>query len=236
MSRVVLITGASGGLGQALSRSFSKHHDRLILHYYKNEQFKFDQDHVDGRRVDYYQADLRDQDAVKGLFQHIRKQYGCLDVLICSAGIIRDKLFVQMHDEDWDEVIRVNLTAVFLCMKYAHPLMLGEGLRSIINIASISGIVGREGQSNYASSKAGLIALTKTAAMEFKGSDIQVMNVVPGLMPTRMSEKLVHHRSVAVLDEIADFIFSLTCMRHVTGQTWMLEDRIGPFDHIADSA
>jgi 3-oxoacyl-[acyl-carrier protein] reductase len=137
-----------------------------------------------------YELDITDAEAVAAVFKRILEDLGGLDILVNNAGLTRDNLLLRMSPDDWDLVMRVNLKGAFNCTRAAvRPMMLQRSGR-IINIASVVGLVGNAGQANYAASKAGLIALTKTVAKEFGGRGITANAVAPGFIETPMTESL----------------------------------------------
>ncbi|MDP3981110.1 MAG: SDR family NAD(P)-dependent oxidoreductase, partial [Chlamydiota bacterium] len=157
---VALITGASGGLGKCISKEFINNGYQAVLQYYQNKIFFNESDIHAENRVACFQADLRETGDLNALFDFIKNTYGKLDVLINCAGKTCDALMARMSEHDWDDVIRLNLTAPYLCIQRAIEIIPKESKQTIINVASLSGITGNKGQVNYAASKAGLIALT----------------------------------------------------------------------------
>jgi 3-oxoacyl-[acyl-carrier protein] reductase len=165
------------------------------------------------------------------------QRWGKVDVLINNAGMTRDALAMRMNDEDWDSVMDTNLKGPFLCMRAVSRAMMKQRSGHIISIASIAGVRGREGQANYAASKAGLIGLTKSAAKELGSSNIQVNCVLPGYLPTDMGTAapenvLAHVISETTLGrtsnsaEVAAFIYHLSLMKNVSGQVFNLDSRV----------
>ena len=132
------------------------------------------------------QADISKTEDVKNMFDAAIKKWGRIDVLINNAGITRDALLIKMKEEDWDFVLNTNLKGAFVCTQQAAKIFIQQNEGHIINIASIVGIQGREGQANYSAAKAGLIGLTKAAAIELGEYNIRVNAVIPGYIPTEM--------------------------------------------------
>ncbi len=137
-----------------------------------------------------YELDITDAEAVAAVFKRILEDLGGLDILVNNAGLTRDNLLLRMSPDDWDLVMRVNLKGAFNCTRAAVRPMMSQRSGRIINIASVVGLVGNAGQANYAASKAGLIALTKTVAKEFGGRGITANAVAPGFIETPMTESL----------------------------------------------
>jgi 3-oxoacyl-[acyl-carrier protein] reductase len=144
----------------------------------------------DGGRASGYELDVSDFDAAQGVFERIVSDLGGLDVLVNNAGITRDNLIIRMTPDDWDRVLAVNLKGAFNCIRAAARTMMRERRGRIVNISSVIGISGNAGQANYAASKAGLIALTKSVAKELGSRGITANAVAPGFIETPMTEGL----------------------------------------------
>jgi 3-oxoacyl-[acyl-carrier protein] reductase len=180
---------------------------------------------------------VRRSSEVDSMIGEALRRWGALDVLVNNAGLTGDVLAVKMDEGDWDNVIDTNLKGPFLCIRAASHAMTEKRSGHIISVASIAGIRGREGQANYAASKAGLIGLTKAAAKELGRSNIQVNCVLPGYLPTDMGAAAPESVLVRVLaesalgrtsnaSEVAAFICHLSLMRNVSGQVFNLDSRI----------
>jgi len=188
--KVVVITGGSGGIGQSLARTFASREYRLVLWDVSvPEQLP---DFLCGNQVPFIMeaVDITSRAAVETAVERVLNQFGRIDVLINNAGITRDKLLIRMEEEDWDTVLNVNLKGAFICSKLIAKLLYAQRAGRIINIASIIGQIGNIGQANYASSKAGLIALTKTLAREMARAGVTVNAIAPGYIETRMTASL----------------------------------------------
>jgi len=135
-------------------------------------------------------CDVADMKSVNSLVEEINKQFGKIDILINNAGITKDGLLMRMSEEDWDLVIDTNLKGVFNFIKAVSRPMMGKRYGKIVNITSISGIIGNAGQANYSASKAGVIGLTKSVAKELASRNINVNAVAPGFIETEMTDKL----------------------------------------------
>lgn len=136
-------------------------------------------------------ADVSQPAEVEQLFEQVMERWGRVDVLVNNAGMARDTLLLRMKPEDWQAVLDLNLTGVFLCLKAAAKIMVKQRQGRIINITSVVGLVGNAGQANYSAAKAGVIGLTKTAARELASRNITVNAVAPGFITTQMTEKLI---------------------------------------------
>jgi 3-oxoacyl-[acyl-carrier protein] reductase len=170
------------------------------------------------------------------MIESAEKRFGALDVLVNNAGITKDDLLVRLTEQDWDAVVDTNLKGPFLCIRAASKTMSKQHNGHIINIASICGVQGREGQANYSASKAGLIGLTRACARELGRFNIKVNAVLPGYIPSDMGEQVSDRMYQRVLKEnalgrvsdpkeVADFIYHLSLMNNVSGQVFNLDSR-----------
>jgi 3-oxoacyl-[acyl-carrier protein] reductase len=184
-----------------------------------------------------FQADVKVAAKVEVMIESTKMRFGTIDVLVNNAGITKDGLLVRMTEEDWDDVVDTNLKGPFLCIRAVSGIMSRQQNGHVINVASISGVQGREGQANYSASKAGLIGLTRACARELSRSNIKVNAVLPGYIPTDMGEKVsegIYQRvlkenalnRVSDPKEVADFVYYLSLMNNVSGQVFNLDSRI----------
>jgi 3-oxoacyl-[acyl-carrier protein] reductase len=238
--RVVIVTGGSRGLGKAIALRFGKAGCRVVVNYREQEQDARSVAHAiqaAGGEAACCRADVRHSRDVAVMMQQAFDQWGSLDVLVNNAGLTMDGLLLRMSEEDWDKVVETNLTGSFHCLREAAQQMRKGQEGHIINISSIVGIQGREGQSNYASSKAALMGLTKASAWELGSLNIKVNAVLPGYLPTTMGDTVSDAMRSKILDlnalrrtsdagEVADFIYHLSCMKNVSGQVFNLDSRI----------
>jgi len=171
--KVALVTGGSRGMGRAIALKLSSLGSKVAVNYVGIEaDNKSDADSVveaiirQGGEAVSVEADVRDGDAVKAMVQQVVDKWGKIDILVNNAGINRDTLLLRMPEEAWDDVINTNLRGAYLCTKFALRSMIRQGWGRIINIASIAGLIGNVGQTNYAAAKGGLIAFTKSVARE----------------------------------------------------------------------
>lgn len=232
--RVVLITGAAGGLGQALVDAFAAAGWQVVAGWHQTS-LPSTQTNVFADRLD-----VTCPNSVGEAFAATLDRFGRLDVLVNNAGIARDALVAQMRDEDWQRVLDVNLKGAFRCAQAALRPMLKQRDGHILNIASFGGRVGRAGQANYAASKAGLLGLTQSLAKEVGSRNVRVNAVLPGFLRTRLvgdlsDEQLAAHATSNALGrlnelaEVARFVTFLAGMRNVSGQVFQLDSRIGPW-------
>ncbi len=184
-----------------------------------------------------FRADMRDASQVGGMIKAAMQQWEGVHVLVNNAGLTRDGLLVRMPEQDWDDVLEVNLKGPFLSMRAVSEVMKRQREGHIINIASITGVQGREGQANYSAAKAGLVGLTRAAARELGPYNIKINTVLPGYMKTDMGaaaldsirERALCENALGKLSdptEVAEFIVHLTTMRNVSGQIFNLDSRI----------
>ena len=187
-----MITGASRGIGAAIARKFASEGANLIISAKNEEPLSKMKKELDdeGCDVEMMKCDVSDTESFKNLVQFAIDTFGNVDILVNNAGIARDKLIMAMTEEDWDDVINVNLKGTFNGIKSVTRPMLKAKSGSIINITSVVGLSGNAGQANYASSKAGIIGLTKSAAKELGSRNIRVNAIAPGFIETEMTESV----------------------------------------------
>lgn len=189
--KVAVVTGASRGIGLEIARTLASLGANVALISTKiREELASQIAGETGSEVTSYACDVSDSEQVASTFKAILEASGQIDILVNNAGITRDGLIMRMKDADFDDVIRTNLRSAFLCTRAVARHMMGRRTGRIVNMASINGIRAQAGQSNYAASKAGIIGLTKTNAMEFAARGITVNAVAPGFIGTDMTAKL----------------------------------------------
>ncbi len=192
--RVALVTGASRGIGRAMARSLATDGHRVVINYTSNRQAADEvvsEIEESGGEAVAIQGDVGDESAVVDLFAAVEEIYGPPLVLVNNAGITRDGLLLRMSPDDFDQVIQTNLRSVYLCTKIALRGMLRAKWGRVISIASVAGMVGNAGQSNYAASKAGMIGFSKSVSREVGSRGITVNVVAPGFIETDLTEGLV---------------------------------------------
>ncbi len=191
--QVAIVTGASRGIGRAAALALAAEGATVVVNYASSSQAA-DQVVAEitgmGSQAVALQADVGQADQVEALFNATMEKYGHVDVLVNNAGIARDTLLLRMKLEDWQAVIDLNLTGVFLCTKAASKIMLKQRSGRIVNITSVVGEMGNAGQSNYSAAKAGVIGFTKTVAKELASRGITVNAVAPGFITTDMTADL----------------------------------------------
>ena len=229
--RIALITGGATGIGAAIVRRFVKAGVRVAICDVDEENGKGLATEI-GDSARFYGLDIADEKQVNEVVEKIFGDFGRIDFLINNAGINNDKLLIRMSKDDWDRVLQVNLTGTFLVTKAVVKYMMKQRYGRIVNIASVIGLMGNFGQTNYAASKAGIIAFTKSCAKEFSSRNISVNAVAPGFIETRMTKAIpeeIRQNYLKVIplgrfgepSDVANLVFFLTSdeASYMTGQT-----------------
>lgn len=191
--KVAVVTGASRGIGRAIAVELARRGARVVVNYHQNAQAAEEvvaAIRAEGGEAIAFQADVSDAAQAQALIQAALDTYGRLDILVNNAGITRDRLILMMSPDDWETVLRVNLSSIFHTCKAAARSMVRQRSGRIINITSVVGIAGQGGQTNYAAAKAGIIGFTKSLAKELGPRGITVNAVAPGLIPTDLTADL----------------------------------------------
>lgn len=192
-ARCALVTGASGGIGSAIARMLAADDWHVAVNYRQDEEGAartVEAIEADGGCAVAVQADVSELDAVEDLFGSLEAELGPVLTLVNNAGVVADGLCAMMSDDEWTQVMNVNLNAAFRLTRRALRGMIRARFGRIVNISSVVGLKGNAGQANYAASKAGLLALTRTVAAEVGRRGITVNAVVPGLIETSMAREL----------------------------------------------
>ncbi|NLL00888.1 MAG: 3-oxoacyl-[acyl-carrier-protein] reductase [Clostridiales bacterium] len=237
--KTAIITGAGRGIGRAIALQFAHYGAKVVLNY-RNSISQVDEllsaiKNAGGEAI-AIRADISQEEEAKNLIDQAINEYKTLDILVNNAGINKDNLLIRMSEEEFDQVININLKGTFFCMKHAAKVMLKQRFGKIINISSVVGIAGNIGQANYAASKAGVIGITKSAARELSSRGITVNAVAPGFIQTDMTDALadrVKEASIAAIplgrfgsaDEVAGAVSFLAseAANYITGQVLQVD-------------
>lgn len=196
-----LVTGATGGIGAEIARTLHAKGATVAVSGTREEKLQELASSL-GERVHVLPCNLKDREAVAALAKQAEEVVGTLDILVNNAGITKDNLYMRMKDEEWDDVIAVNLTSTFTIIRGALRSMMKRRYGRIVNIASISGIIGNPGQANYAASKAGMVGMTKSLAREVAERGITANCIAPGFIETPMTDALNEKQVEAVASVI----------------------------------
>lgn len=191
--KIALVTGGGRGIGRAIALELARSGAHVAVNYAGSEQTAKDvvrEIEEMGQQAIAIQANVADGERVKDMIKQVIETFGRLDILVNNAGITKDNLLMRMKDEEWNDVLDVNLKGVYHCIKAVSRQMMKQRSGRIINISSVVGVLGNAGQANYVAAKAGVIGLTKTVAREFASRGITVNAVAPGFISTDMTAKL----------------------------------------------
>jgi 3-oxoacyl-[acyl-carrier protein] reductase len=231
------VTGASGDIGRAISGAFGKLGWHVGVHYWRNKagaEETLRSVTTAGGSGDLYQADMREAQAVQQIVQAFCQVAPTPSVFVCNAGIAASHLMLRQKEEEWADILAVNLTGTFHCLRAMAPPLLAHGGGSIVAVGSHAAFQGLVGQAAYAASKAGLIGLVKSAAQEWGPGNVRVNLVLPGWQKTGLSEgampdakgwrdhALGHPPSI---DEVARTVVHLAQLKDVSGQVWNCDSR-----------
>ena len=198
----VLLTGASGGLGKAIAIELAKNGADICLTGRNQVELK-DLQKTIGGKTEVVLSDLSNSIGITDLANTAQEKMGQIDILINNAGITRDNLFMRMSDDDWNDVMNINLNSIFKLTKLLIKGMIKRRFGRIINITSVIGVAGGAGQSNYSASKAGIIALSKSLAQEVGSRSVTVNSIAPGFIETNMTAGLNDDRKEQILESIS---------------------------------
>jgi 3-oxoacyl-[acyl-carrier protein] reductase len=192
-NKTVLITGASRGIGKSIAEEFAKNGANVAFTYLssveKGQALEIELGQY-GTKIKGYRSDASDYASAEQLVNDVVVDFGNLDILINNAGVTRDTLLMRMSEEQWDDVLRINLKSVFNLTKAATKPMMRAKAGSIINITSVVGLMGNAGQANYSASKAGILGFTKSVAKELGSRNIRSNAIAPGFIETEMTGEL----------------------------------------------
>lgn len=226
VAQTVLITGGAKGIGKEISIQLAKEGFQVVIDYYHSEQAAHEIQKMlqeQNLLVDIFKADVSKREQVKKLTDFAIQKYGKIDILINNAGIDEMKLFTEISDEDWDNMINTNLYSAFCVTQEVTKEMIKNKRGCIINISSIWGLVGASCETHYAISKAGMDAMTKSLAKELGPSGIRVNSIAPGFIDTSMNEKLEEQDKKQIIGETPLGKIG-TPKDIVRGVKWLIED------------
>jgi 3-oxoacyl-[acyl-carrier protein] reductase len=234
-NKLVLITGASKGIGKGIAIKCAEQGANIAFTYLSSpDKAKEVENELNamGIKAMGYQSDASDFDAAQKLAEDVMAEFGQIDALVNNAGITKDGLLMRMTEQDWDDVLRINLKSIFNMTKAVQRTMLKQRKGSIINLSSVVGVNGNAGQSNYSASKAGIIGFTKSIAKELGSRNIRSNAIAPGFIATEMTDKLdqevvagwvknIPLKRAGTPDDVADVVVFLASdmSSYVSGQT-----------------
>lgn len=221
INKVILVTGASRGIGRAIAKELSK--DNIVIANYNKSEEKAKELLSECSNIDIFKADVSNRAEVVTMVEYIINKYGHIDVLVNNAGIDNEKMFQDITDEDWNNVIKNNLYSVFCTTQEAVKYMLKQQTGCIINISSIYGVNGGSCATAYSASKAGIDGITKSLAKELGPSNIRVNSIAPGWINTDMNSKYSKQEAIDFANEtplgkIGEGIDIARCVK------WLVED------------
>ncbi len=203
--KVALVTGASRGIGKAIALGLAENGAAVAVNYSSSESSALEVAEIirkNGGKAEIFKARVNEEAEVEEMFSAVEKKLGPVDILVNNAGITKDNLLMRMKTEEWDMVIDVNLTGAFLCTRRALKGMMKNRYGKIINISSVVGFSGNAGQFNYSATKAGVIGMTKSAALECASRGIRVNAVAPGFIETDMTASISDDMKAAYMEKI----------------------------------
>lgn len=240
--QVAIVTGGTKGIGKAVCLLFAEQGAKVVANFSKDVNAAEDlkkEARSRGLSLGLFKADVTQLDQVKEMIEETFAQYGKIDILVNNVGLVRDNFLMLMSDEDWDSLLRTNLTSLFYCCRIVIRKMIPQRKGKIINISSISGMMGTPGQANYAATKGGMISFTKSLARELGSFNIHVNAVAPGLIESEVVSKMPQEKVGAIIkssslgrigkpEEVARAVLFLASDQsdYITGQTIVVDGGI----------
>jgi 3-oxoacyl-[acyl-carrier protein] reductase len=240
--QVAIVTGGTKGIGKAICLLFAEEGAEVIANYSKDvdaAEGLMEESKSKGLKISLFKADVTQFDQVKEMVEETFAQYGRIDILVNNVGLVRDNFLMLMSDDDWNSLLNANLTSLFNCCKTVIRKMIPQRTGKIINISSISGILGTSGQTNYAATKGGMISFTKALARELGPFNIHVNAVAPGLIESDVISKMSKEKVEAITkssslgrigkpEEVAQVVLFLASehSNYITGQTIIVDGGI----------
>ena len=241
--KIAVVTGGARGIGKAIALELAKAGNLVVINYNGSEEKAREtkaEIETAGGQADILQCNVADFDACEAFFKAVAEKYGRVDILVNNAGITKDNLIMRMSEEEFDKVIEVNLKGAFNCMKHVSRIMLKQKSGHIINMSSVSGVMGNAGQVNYCASKAGIIGMTKSLARELGSRGITVNAIAPGFIETEMTDVLpedvkenllasIPLKRMGQTKDIAETVAFLASDKaaYITGQTISVDGGMG---------
>jgi 3-oxoacyl-[acyl-carrier protein] reductase len=241
--KTAIVTGASRGIGKAIAMRLAAAGAKVACVARSADKLNETVDAITaaGGEAEVHTCDVADSDAVSKLVEGLAEKWGSLDIVINNAGITKDGLIPRMSDEDWDAVIATNLRSVFLFTRAASLVMMRKRSGRIINISSVSGLMGNAGQSNYSASKAGVIGFTRTVAQELASRKVTVNAICPGFIASEMTQAMgatldefvktrIPAKRLGEADEVADAVLYLASdsAAYITGEVITIDGGLTP--------
>ncbi len=240
--QVAIVTGGTKGIGKAICLLFAEQGAKVVANFSKDVNAAEDlkkEAQSRGLSLGLFKADVTQFEQVKEMVEETFAQYGKIDILVNNVGLVRDNFLMLMSDEDWESLLRANLTSLFHCCRIVIRKMIPQRRGKIINISSISGIMGTPGQANYAATKGGMISFTKSLARELGSFNIHVNAVAPGLIESEVVSKMPKEKVEAIIkssslgrigkpEEVARAVLFLASKDsdYITGQTIIVDGGI----------
>jgi 3-oxoacyl-[acyl-carrier protein] reductase len=241
-NKVAIVTGGTKGIGKAISLLLAEQGAKVVANFSKDADVAEDlRKEAKSRGLDLglFKADVTQFDQVKEMVEKTFAQHGKIDILVNNVGLVRDNFLMLMSDEDWESLLRANLNSLFYCCRAVIRKMIPQREGKIINISSISGILGTPGQANYAATKGGMISFTKSLARELGSFNIHVNAVAPGLIESEMVSKMPREKVEAIIkssslgrigkpEDVAQAVLFLASehSNYITGQTIVVDGGI----------
>lgn len=240
--KIAIVTGGTKGIGRAISILFAEEGARVVANFSKDVEAAENLiGEAQSKRLTLglFKADVTQFDQVKEMVEDVFAEYGRIDILVNNVGLIRDNFLMLMSDEDWDSLMKANLKSLFYCCRAVIRKMIPEKKGKIVNLSSISGIIGASGQTNYAATKGGMISFTKSLARELGPFNIHVNAVAPGLIESEVISKMPRQKVEAIVkstsfgrigkpEEVARAVLFLASdhSNYITGQTLIVDGGI----------
>ena len=241
-TQVAIVTGGTKGIGKTICLLFAEQGAKVVANFSKDVDAAENLEKEAksrGLSLGLYKADVAQSDQAKAMVEETFAQHGKIDILVNNVGLVRDNFLMLMSDEDWESLVRANLTSLFYCCRIVIRKMIPQRSGKIINISSISGIMGTAGQTNYAATKGGMISFTKSLARELGSFNIHVNAVAPGLIESDVVSKMPKEKLAGIIkssslgrmgkpEEVAQAVLFLASEQsdYITGQTIVVDGGI----------